>query len=184
VLHKFFYDVVLIGCCTYIKLTKDFSEKLIEKILKEAKSGPARTRAVSSVKMKRSVRILFPMDEFNKKLRTLGVIHKVITRLTGLGFLTPLSDHDIIDWFSLKASGIWNYYSCADNIWDVKQLINWKLRYSLLGTLAMKHKFSIKQCISKYSVSPAVFYEYKIKGEITPDNFDLKFIFDINKEVL
>lgn len=38
----------------------------------------------------------------------------------------------------------------------MKQLINWKLRYSLLGTLAMKHKSSIKQCINKYSVSPGV----------------------------
>lgn len=149
--------------------SKDFSEKLIEKILREAKPGSARIRDVSGVKIKRLVRILFPKDEFNKKLRTLGVIHKVITRPTGVGFLTPLSDQDIIDWFSLKASGIWNYYSCADNIWDVKQLINWKLRYSLLGTLAMKHKSSIKQCINKYSVSPTVFYEYEIEGEKSKD---------------
>ena len=149
--------------------SKDFSEKLIDKILREAKSGPAIIRAVSGVKIKRLVRILFPKDEFNKKLRTLGVIHKVITRPTGVGFLSPLSDQDIIDWFSLKASGIWNYYSCVDNIWDVKQLINWKLRYSLLGTLAMKHKSSIKQCINKYSVSPTVFYEYEIEGEKSED---------------
>lgn len=147
--------------------SKDFSEKIIEKTLKNAKSGSARIRAVASVKMKRSVRILFPKDEFNKKLKSLGIIHKNITRPTGVGFLTPLKDHDIIKWFSLKASGIWNYYSCADNIWDVKQLINWKLRYSLLGTLAMKHKSSIKQCINKYSVSPVLFYEYEFKGEKT-----------------
>lgn len=47
----------------------------------------------------------------------------------------------------------------------MKQLINWKLRYSLLGTLAIKHKSSIKQCINKYSFSPTVFYEYVIRGE-------------------
>jgi retron-type reverse transcriptase len=145
--------------------SKDFSEKIIEKTLRDAKSGPARIRAVSSVKMKRSVRILFPTEEYNKKLRSLGIINKNITRPAGVGFLTPLQDQDIINWFSLKASGIWNYYSCADNIWDVKQLINWKLRYSLLGTLAMKHKSSIKQSINKYSISPTIFYEYESKGK-------------------
>ena len=93
--------------------SKDFSEKIIEKLLKDAKSGPARIRAVSSVKLKRSVRILFPKDEYSTKLRSLGIIHKNITRPTGVGFLTPLKDLDIINWFSLKASGIWNYYSCC-----------------------------------------------------------------------
>jgi hypothetical protein len=38
------------------------------------------------------------------------------------------------------------------------------LRYSLLGTLAIKHKFSVKQCIKKYSLSPTVFYEYTIES--------------------
>lgn len=144
--------------------SKDFSEKIIEKLWKDAKSGSARIRVVSSVKLKRQVRILFPKEGYSKKLRSLGIIHKNITKPTGVGFLTSLNDHDIISWFSLKASGIWNYYSCADNIWDVKQLINWKLRYSLLGTLAMKHKSSIKQCIKKYSVAPTLFYDYESKG--------------------
>lgn len=87
-------------------LSKDFSEKLTERAFKEAKSGPARIRAVLNVKSNRSVRILFPTDEFNKKLRVLGVIHKVITRPTGIGFLTQLKDQDIIDWFSFKAFSI------------------------------------------------------------------------------
>lgn len=87
-------------------LSKDFSEKLIEQILKEARYNNTKIQVVSDVKTKRSVRIVFPKDKFNKKLRTLNVIHKVITRPTGVGFLTPRSDQDIINWFSLKVSGI------------------------------------------------------------------------------
>lgn len=87
-------------------LSKDFSENLIEQILKDAQHSTVKTRSILDVKVKRSVRIIFPKDEFNKKLRALSVIHKVITRPTGIGFLTPLSDQDIINWFSLKVSGI------------------------------------------------------------------------------
>ena len=97
-------------------LSKNFSEKIIEKTLKNANFNPARIRAIYSIKIKRSVRILFLKEEYKKKFRSLSVVYKNITRPTGIGFLTPLKDHDIINWFSFKASGIWNYYSCADNI--------------------------------------------------------------------
>ena len=144
--------------------SRDFSKKVIENLLRKAKSPQAKTATLNSVKPNhRSIRILFPKDAFLKKLRSLGIIHKVITRPTGVGFLTPLKDHNIISWYSLKANGIWNYYSCADNIWDLKKVLNWILRYSLLGTLAMKHKSSIKRMIQEYSLAPCINYSYTNK---------------------
>lgn len=94
-----------------------FSENVIEYQLRRAQTYKAKTAILSRVKLNHpSIRILFPKDAFLKKLRSLDIIHKVITRPTGVGFLTPLEDRDIINWYSLKASAIWNYYCCADNI--------------------------------------------------------------------
>jgi len=146
--------------------SRDFSEKVIEHALKKAKSHQAKVRLVSKIDPNyRSIRILFPKDKFVKKLRSIGVLHKIKTKPVGVGFLAPLKDHDIISWYSLKAHGIWNYYSCSDNIWDVKNVLNWMLRYSLLGTLAMKRKSTIKQTIQRHSLAPCLTYSYNVEGE-------------------
>lgn len=142
--------------------SKNFNEKVIEYIFKKAK--------VQSVSKKnssyRSIKLLFPKKDFVKKFRALGILHKIKTRPVGVRFLVSFKDHDIVNWFSLKAYKIWNYYSCADNIWDVKNIINWILRYSMLATLAMKYKLTIKQSIQKYSLSPCLTYFCEFNGKM------------------
>ena len=61
----------------------------------------------SSLKFKYSVKILFPIEEYNKRLRFLGIINKNIIRPIGVYFLTLLKDYDIINWFSFKTFSIW-----------------------------------------------------------------------------
>lgn len=146
--------------------SKDFSENVINYVFKRPENSQTKSLVLSKVDFNyRNIRILFPKEEFKKKLRALGIVHKVITKPKGVGFLTSLSDYDIINWFELKANGIWNYYSCVDNIWDLKNILNWLLRYSLLGTLAMKHKSTIKQIIRKYSLAPCIYYFYEFKSK-------------------
>lgn len=106
-----------------------------------------------------SIRILFPKNFFVKKLKFFNILDKFAK-------LTFFKDYQIINWYVSKVNGIWNYYSCSDNIWEVKKILNWLLRYSLLRTLAIKHKFSIKKCIQMYSMSPCSFYVYKQDGLI------------------
>lgn len=146
----------------------DFSEKTMEYTFKKAKSSQAnKIQKLHKTDLNyRSIRILFPKKDFVKKLWNLKVLHKVKTKPVGVGFLASLEDYEIIRWFSLKAYAIWNYYSCSDNIWDVKNILNWVLRYSLLGTLAMKHKSTIKQSIQKYSSSPGWTYSYMFNKKI------------------
>jgi hypothetical protein len=43
------------------------------------------------------------------------------------------------------------------------------MRYSLLGTLAAKHKSSITKIITKYSSSPKMTYTYEKNGKIEID---------------
>lgn len=146
-------------------LSKDFSEKVIQNGLEKAKSSPAKQAILNRITTGFPIRILFSMDELTKKLRSLGVVNKVITKPAGNMSLTGLKDYSIIQWYQLKAKGIWNYYCCADNIWDLKKILNWILRYSLLGTLAAKYKSSIKRIIKKYTLAPKVEYTYEKSGE-------------------
>jgi Type II intron maturase len=147
--------------------SKDFCDKVTDYTIHGRNKLPhVKARALNSTNVGcRSIRILFPKNEFYKKLRSFKFIHKVITRPIGVPYLAGLQDYQIVDWFALKANGIWNYYSCADNIWDLKQLLNWTLRYSMLGTLSMKHKSSIKSMISKHSLAPRIEYNYDCKNK-------------------
>lgn len=52
-----------------------------------------------------------------------------------------------------------------NNIWELKKILNRVLRYLLLGTLAAKHKWSIKRMIDKYSMVPKVEYIYIKNGK-------------------
>lgn len=46
------------------------------------------------------------------------------------------------------------------HIWELKKIVNWVFRYSLLATLSAKFKSSLKKIIDKYSTSPKVEYAY------------------------
>lgn len=155
---------------TYLKelekiSSKDFSEKVIKRGLKKAKPHQAQNAILNGISAGIKIRILFPVEDMKKRLRSLGLLHKVITRPTGINYLTSKKDHDIVSWYSLKANGLWNYYCCADNIWELKKILNWVLRYSLLGTLASKYKSSIKQMINKYTLAPKIVYTDRKKGK-------------------
>jgi len=95
----------------------------------------------------------------------------IVTRPVGLLKLTSMSVYEIINWYSLKVFGFWNYYCCVDNIWELKQTLNWIFRYSLLGTLAAKHKCSLKQIISRYSLNPKFEYTFLNKKKKRGQNF-------------
>ena len=146
--------------------TKAISEQTLENALKKAKSAKEKTAILGGITTTDyPIRILLPTSKLMEKLRNLGITHKIITRPKAKSSITHLKDHLIINWFQQKALGLWNYYCCADNIWDLKKIINWILRYSLLGTLGHKHKSSIKQVIAKYTLSPKITYNYEKDGK-------------------
>jgi len=47
--------------------------------------------------------------------------------------------------------GILSYFRCADNINTIKKIITHHIRYSLLHTLARKHKCSLKKILTIYN---------------------------------
>jgi Type II intron maturase len=51
-------------------------------------------------------------------------------------------------------------FKVTHHIWELKKILNWVLRYSLLATLSAKFKSSLKRIIDKYSIAPKVEYAY------------------------
>jgi hypothetical protein len=60
------------------------------------------------------------------------------------------SDETIISWYASLARGFLTYYSCADNFYKVKSIINYQIRWSMYHTLAKKHKMSLRKLFSIY----------------------------------
>jgi hypothetical protein len=64
----------------------------------------------------------------------------------------------------LKALGILNYYKPANNFHEVKKLVDYHFRWSLLHTLAGKHTSKVHSIISKYGKTPTVSLKKDGKG--------------------
>jgi retron-type reverse transcriptase len=57
----------------------------------------------------------------------------------------------IISYYNNIAHSLLSYFRCADNLNTVKKIVTYHLRYSLLHTLARKHKCSVKKILEMYS---------------------------------
>lgn len=56
----------------------------------------------------------------------------------------------IITYFNSVVHGLLSYFRCVDNLNTIKKMVTYHIRYSLLHTLAHKHKCSIKSVLDKY----------------------------------
>jgi hypothetical protein len=56
----------------------------------------------------------------------------------------------IIMYFNSVAHGLLSYYRCVDNFNTIKKIVTYHVRYSLLCTLAHKHKSNCKEILSNY----------------------------------
>jgi hypothetical protein len=65
--------------------------------------------------------------------------------------LLAAEDWLIISYYNTLAHGLLSYFRCADNLNTIKKIVTYHLRYSLLHTLAHKHKCSIKKVLEVYS---------------------------------
>lgn len=57
----------------------------------------------------------------------------------------------IISYYNSVAHGLLSYFRCVDNLNTIKKIVTYHLRYSLLHTLAHKHKCSLKKVLEMYS---------------------------------
>lgn len=77
--------------------SKEFSEKVMTNVLENAKTCQKKRQNFKKVVSGCSIRITFSVEEIRKKLRSLGVLNKIVTKPVGLLKLTSMSVHGIIN---------------------------------------------------------------------------------------
>jgi len=65
--------------------------------------------------------------------------------------LGELSDGDIVNWSAGIAISPLSYYRCRDNLYQVRTIVDYQIRWSAIFTPAHKHKSSARNIILKYS---------------------------------
>jgi hypothetical protein len=82
------------------------------------------------------------------------------------GFAIKYKDTSIIEFFKQKALSFLNYYKPAFNFYEIKKLVNYHLRWSLIHTLAAKYSTKVHKIVSKYGKTPNVVLVYGKKQKI------------------
>jgi retron-type reverse transcriptase len=103
------------------------------------------------------LRINIPMDRIRERLREWHMTRSNSVTPKFAGPCLKYHDVAIIDHFAAKARGLVNYYRPAQNFHLLRKMVNYQMRYSLLHTLAAKHKKTLKQTIAAFGSDPAVF---------------------------
>lgn len=97
------------------------------------------------------IRIEAPIQKILRRLRDRGLISRRRPRPIHVAHLTNVSDGDIVNWFAGIAISLLSYYRCCDNLYQVRTIVDYQIRWSTIFTLAHKHKSSARNIILKYS---------------------------------
>ena len=120
-----------------------------------------------------NLRIYAPIRDLKNKLKTWGMLDKG-GKPKANGAVFRYHDISIIEHYKFKALGFLNYYRPAVNYHEVKKLVDYHLRWSLIHTLAGKHTTKVHQIISSYGKSPKVMLEsngktHELASFLTPN---------------
>jgi hypothetical protein len=100
-------------------------------------------------------RLYAPMGELKKKLVMWRMLANNGTP-TASSVIFCYNDISIIQYYKDKALSLLNYYKLAVNFQKVKKLVDYHMRWSLIHTLAGKHKKKTHQIIKQYGKTPRV----------------------------
>jgi hypothetical protein len=89
-------------------------------------------------------------DEIYARLLDSGIINTKKAPISKAS-ITRAESSLIISYYNSVARGILSYYRCADNFYTIKNIVLFRIRSSLLKTLAHKHKTTSSQIIGSYS---------------------------------
>lgn len=97
------------------------------------------------------IQIEAPIKKILRRLRDRGIISRRRPWPIHAACLTSVSDGDIVNWFAGIAISLLSYYRCRDNLYQVRTIVDYQIRWSAIFTLAHKHKSSARNIILKYS---------------------------------
>ena len=103
-------------------------------------------------------KIYAPIRKLIDRMKTWGMLSKKgKPKASGVTF--RYHEISIIEYYKQKALGFLNYYKPASNFHQVKKLVDYHMRWSLIHTLAGKHKKKVHQIIKIYGKAPKVILE-------------------------
>nr|BCT43242.1 maturase-related protein [Musa beccarii] len=97
------------------------------------------------------IQIRAPIKKILRRLRDRGLISQRRPRPIHVASLTNVSDGDIVNWYAGFAISLLSYYRCCDNLYQVRTIVDYQIRWSAIFTPAHKHKSSARNIIQKYS---------------------------------
>ncbi len=97
-----------------------------------------------------SLQIFAPLREIRKKLKSRGLITENNKPRCVVRSIR-LNDEDIVLWFNSVARDLLSYYRCCANFYKVRDYVDYFLRWSLIHTMAGKHKASATELIRALS---------------------------------
>ncbi|CAL9138971.1 unnamed protein product (mitochondrion) [Musa acuminata var. zebrina] len=97
------------------------------------------------------IQIRAPMKKILRRLRDRGIISQRRPRPIHIASFTNVSDGDIVNWYAGFAISLLSYYRCCDNLYQVRTIVDYQIRWSAIFTPAHKHKSSARNIIQKYS---------------------------------
>lgn len=100
-------------------------------------------------------RIYAPVRDLKQRLNTWGMLSKS-GKPKASGAIFKYHELSIIEFFKQKAMGLLNYYKPAVNYHEVKKLVDYHMRWSLIHTLAGKHLLKVHETIQKYGKTPVL----------------------------
>lgn len=110
-----------------------------------------------------SIKVYANVKNIMEKFKEQGIVNKK-WRPICFKKICSQEDYRIISQIATKAYALMYFYSCVDNLWHVKKLVNYTLRYSLAATLARKFKISLKKIFQIYGKDLSV--RIKFKGKV------------------
>lgn len=115
-------------------------------------------------------RIHAPICELKDRMRSWGMIsHSGKPKFCGIAL--KYHEVSIIEFFRQKALGFLNYYKPASNFHDVKKLVDYHMRWSLLHTLAAKYSTRVHKIINKFGKTPKVILALEESKELVLAEF-------------
>nr|GLL25523.1 Domain X [Ipomoea trifida] len=97
------------------------------------------------------IQIEAPIKKILRRLRDRGLISRRRPWPIHVACLTNVSDGDIVNWSAGIAISPLSYYRCRDNLYQVRTIVDYQIRWSAIFTPAHKHKSSARNIILKYS---------------------------------
>jgi hypothetical protein len=114
---------------------------------------------IHSQKQNFHLKIYVPQDSFVNRMRDWGMIDKNVNKPVANTYVFKYHDVNIINHYKSKAVGVLEYYKPANNFHWLKKQIDYHMRYSLLFTLARKHRKSVSKIIGLIGRNASIYVQ-------------------------